>query len=152
MKKMVTTNTTNISQVFTRLARAALGNESDKSTCEISKNDLATLLMAYRFELGNQNKELPVDELPVEETRAIFLRDLCSDNLKNIFAVDILIDDSHEETFHIQTLDGVPPAHSDIESEINALIRSRYHEGSTFEITNAITVHKSLESSPIKLA
>ncbi|NMS52219.1 hypothetical protein, partial [Vibrio parahaemolyticus] len=100
---------TNISQVFTRLARAALGNESDKSTCEISKNDLTTLLMAYRFELGNQNKELPVDELPVEETRAIFLRDLCSDNLKNIFAVDILIDDSHEETFHIQTLDGVPP-------------------------------------------
>ncbi|HBC3592452.1 TPA: hypothetical protein KDZ08_004327 [Vibrio parahaemolyticus] len=149
---MVTTNTTNLSSVFTRLARAALGNESDLSTCEISKNDLSTLLMAYRFELGNQNKELPVDELPVEETRATLLHDLFNDNLKNIFAVDILIDDEHEETYHVQTLDGEPPAHSDIEVDVSNRIRAHYHEGSTFEITNVISVKESLETSPIKCA
>lgn len=147
---MVTTNTKSISNVFTRLSHAALVSNPDSDTCQISKNDLTTLLMSYRFELGNQDKEFPVDELPVEETRATLLRHLFSDNLKNIFAVSILIDDKYEETYHIETTDGVPPKYEDIQLEVNSLIRSRYHEGSSFEVTNVTSVKDSLDASPFK--
>lgn len=62
---MVTTNTTDMQAIFERLSQAALIPEagSDGASCTVNRDDLSSLLLAYRLELGNQNKELPTAEL-----------------------------------------------------------------------------------------
>lgn len=51
------TNTDGVMEAFERLSSAALmGDEADRS-CTVNKNDLATVLLAYRLELGNTNKD-----------------------------------------------------------------------------------------------
>ena len=61
---MVTTNTTDMQATFDRLSQAALTSETDGDgvTCTVQRDDLSSLLLAYRLELGNQNKELPEPE------------------------------------------------------------------------------------------
>ena len=58
---MVTTNTTDMQATFQRLSQAALTSETggDGVTCSVLRDDLSSLLLAYRLELGNQNKKLP---------------------------------------------------------------------------------------------
>ncbi|MEZ8719695.1 hypothetical protein AB6D66_01360 [Vibrio pomeroyi] len=61
---MVTTNTTDMQATFQRLSQAALTSETggDGGTFSVLRDDLSSLLLAYRLELGNQNKELPEPE------------------------------------------------------------------------------------------
>lgn len=58
---MVMTNNQNTADIFARLSEAALKQQDGmkQGECMVSCSDLTHLLMSYRFELGNQNKDLP---------------------------------------------------------------------------------------------
>jgi len=53
---MIKTNTDGVMKAFERLSGAALSDDADRS-CTVNKNDLATVLLAYRIELGNKKKD-----------------------------------------------------------------------------------------------
>ncbi|MFQ3192402.1 MAG: hypothetical protein ACI936_003554 [Paraglaciecola sp.] len=46
----IVTNTENTKEVFKRLSASALLGEGDQ--CQVSKNDLSTILLAYTLELS----------------------------------------------------------------------------------------------------
>lgn len=52
------TYTPEIKQSFERLSKSALCSGEHDTTCEVSRNDLSSMLLAYQLELGNnQDKE-----------------------------------------------------------------------------------------------
>ena len=49
----IVTDTDNTKEVFKRLSAAALLGEGDQ--CQVDKNDLSTILLAYTLELNKNN-------------------------------------------------------------------------------------------------
>ncbi|EHK2887973.1 hypothetical protein J7G16_002816 [Vibrio parahaemolyticus] len=50
------TNSESVMAAFKRLSAAALGSDGGE-TCQVNRNDLSTILMAYQLELMNQDKQ-----------------------------------------------------------------------------------------------
>lgn len=49
----IITNSENIQEVFKRLSESALLGDGEQ--CQVSKNDLSTILLAYTLELNKNN-------------------------------------------------------------------------------------------------
>lgn len=55
------TNSPEVQAAFNRLSQAALCQPDGETQCSVERNDLSTILLAYRLELGNnQNNDFGV--------------------------------------------------------------------------------------------
>jgi hypothetical protein len=66
-------------------------------------------------------------------------------NLRNIFVVEVTIDDNAQETYHILGENGNEPSSKVISDVILPIIRSQYHPKSSFEVEDIYSVEVGLQ-------